>query len=761
MSIKMDDYVKKNGWLLYYRSIGWSPIPIKSADKRPLVEWQKYQKEIASIEQIQAWRKQFRRQLSVGIVTGRISGIVVVDIEKGGSINDLPPTVCSKTGGGGYHFYYKHPGVPVKNTVRIRELTDIRGDGGYVVVPPSLHKSGNRYEWLVAPGDADFAELPQWVLDKCSETQKGGTDWKQFFNTVNLEGTRNQQAASLSGKILYHLPEEMWDVIGLPALKEWNTEKNSPPMDIKELLATWESIKKAEVVRRKKRETSVEKDKKRNQTEMLMELVGEYEDELELFHNNLKEPYVRIRIDGHNEIWPCKSKMFKRWLAKIFWESFEKAPNSQSLNDATNIIESKACFDGKQYSLHNRIAWHEGAIWYDLADAKWHAVKITADGWEVVDHPPILFRRYSHQLSQYEPIRGGDVKELLNFVNVQDEDQKILMLVWLVACFIPDFPHPIPNIYGSQGSAKSVLSKLLRKLIDPSATEALSFPKDTKELVQTLSHHYCAFFDNVSYLSNEISDSLCKAVTGDGFSKRELYTDEDDVIFVFKRCLGINGINIAGKNPDLLERSILFELQRVPPNQRRQEREILEGFEQHRARIIGGIFDGVTGAMHIKPGVKISSLPRMADFAVWGCAIAEALGYTQEQFLDAYYHNIKSQNIEVLTDSMEATAILKLMEGQDHWKGTASELLVKLVEILTHGGTDVSSEQYFPKKANVLTRRLNQIKVNLADEGIIYRPTIENQQRLIYLKRTPEFRFSSDVAPSDDKNDYDDDFATL
>ena len=131
-------------------------------------------------------------------------------------------------------------------------------------------------------------------------------------------------------------------------------------------------------------------------------------------------------------------------------------------------------------------------------------------------------------------MRGGDAKAFLKFVNVQDEDQKILLLVWMVSCFIPDFPHPMPNFYGAQGSAKSLLSKLLRKITDPSALEAMSFPKDVKEFAQLLAHHHCIFFDNVSYLPNDISDALCKAITGDGFSKRELYTDEDDIIFRFQ-----------------------------------------------------------------------------------------------------------------------------------------------------------------------------------------------------------------------------------
>ncbi|RJQ35807.1 hypothetical protein C4568_00265 [Candidatus Parcubacteria bacterium] len=745
--MNLDEKVKKaGGWARYYRSLGWSVFPVKRGDKTPLIKWEKYQKEIATDTEMREWSK-FSKP-NVGIATGKVSGIVVVDVEKGGATKDLPPTVCAQTGGGGYHFFYKHPNVLVKNRVRIREKTDVRGDGGYVVAAPSLHKSGGRYQWLISPEDSALAECPQWVLEQCAEDSTTKTDWGAFFAQENLEGNRHQQAVSLTGKILYHMPIEMWDAVGLATLKNWNVEKNKPPLDDKELISVWESIKKAEISRRSKRKEP--KNKRKSKSETLLELVDEHKDEVTPFHTELKEPYVRMQIDDHAEIWPCKSKMFKRWLGRILWEESKQAPTNDVLNGTINVIESTACFDGDQHVLHNRAAWHDGAIWYDLSDPQWRAVKITPNGWEVVSNPPILFRRYSHQQAQVHPISNGDVKALLKYVNVQSDDQKILLLVWLVSCFIPDFPHPIPNIYGAQGSAKSFLSKLLRKLIDPSATEALTFPKDVKELVQVLSHHYCAFFDNVSSLSNEISDALCKAVTGDGFSKRELFTDEDDVIFIFKRCLGINGINISARKSDLLERCILFELQRVPRNKRKQEQNLLEDFEKERSYIMGGIFDAVAKAMRIKTEIKLDSLPRMADFAVWGCAIAEALGYTQKQFLDAYYRNIRSQNTEVLADSLEASAIVRLMESHEGWEGSASELLAKLTEILTSQGVDVTKEPTFPKIPNALVRRLNMLKTNLAEEGIELDTGTKDHRRVVYLYRTEDYITSSSGDDNDD-----------
>ena len=182
--------------------------------------------------------------------------------------------------------------------------------------------------------------------------------------------------------------------------------------------------------------------------------------------------------------------------------------NSDAINNALMTLEGRAIFDSTKHELYNRVALIDNTLWYDLANNEWQAIKITANGWEIVAEPPILFKRYSHLQSQLTPKSGGDVRNTLSFVNISDPDQKILFLVCLTSNFIPGFAHPIPYIYGQQGSAKSTLSKILRKLIDPSKTEVLSLPKNNDELIQVLAHHYFLCFDNVSLIPDSTSDLL-------------------------------------------------------------------------------------------------------------------------------------------------------------------------------------------------------------------------------------------------------------
>jgi hypothetical protein len=459
------------------------------------------------------------------------------------------------------------------------------------------------------------------------------------------------------------------------------------------------------------------------------------EEKITFFHNELNEPFAFVPVQSHMEVWPCRSKAFKRYLSHRLWQSRGIAINSDALNSALNVIEGKACFEGVEFTLSNRLARKVDVLWYDLTNPIRQAVSVNSKEWKIVDNPPILFRRYNHQQAQVTPRHGGNPKTLLEFVNLKHEQSKLLFLVCVIACFIPDFPHPVLAIYGAQGSAKSMLCKLLKRLIDPSAIEVSSLPRDMAGLAQLLNHHWCIFFDNISDLPSGVSDTLCKAVTGDGFFKRELYSDDDDIIYNFKRCIGINGINLSVVKPDLLERSILLELDRIPGDRRKTEKEILEEFERNRSDILGGIFDTVVKAMEIKPSIRPDRPERMADFTFWGCAIAEALGYTEKEFLQAYHSNIESQNEQVLGENLIAIAVRALMERQSTWEGTPAELLKELTVIAREQNIDTDGEREWPKGANILSRRLNELKTNLDTDGIKFDKFERNKERMIRLQK--------------------------
>jgi len=435
-----------------------------------------------------------------------------------------------------------------------------------------------------------------------------------------------------------------------------------------------------------------------------------------IFHDQTRTPYARIKQNGVNVTLAIRSKPFKAWLANLMWNNDGKAPSTEAVYGALRVLEGAALFDGEEYELYNRMAPANDGIWIDMCDDKRRAIKVSADGWHIVEEPPILFRRYSHQKPIVEPKIGGDPFKFLDFINidVEDKDTRLLVLVTVISFLIPMIPHVIPTAYGIQGSGKTLFFKLVRSLIDPSTVEVLTLPRDERERVQQLDHHWCAFYDNITTLPTWMSDTLCRAATGGGFTKRELYTDDDDVIYSFRRCVGLNGINIAAQRGDLLDRSLLLEFHDIPKDKRRTEEQLLAEFERCKPEILGGFLDTLVKAIQLYPSVNPPQLFRMADFTRWGCAIAMALGYKEEDFIKAYNEKVKTQIEEAAHASPVATVLLDYLESKQlkEWEGTPSQLYKLLLDHAKEIGVS-AHQKVWPKAPHVLARQLNELAPSL------------------------------------------------
>lgn len=432
-----------------------------------------------------------------------------------------------------------------------------------------------------------------------------------------------------------------------------------------------------------------------------------------VFHDQFGAGHVRIPSNKGFEILPCESSRFRKYLRRLIWDVEKISMANEVLSQVTSLIASKAEFEGEKAELVTRVGTSAGDFWYDLGHGK--SVRIQRGKWSIESETPILFRPQSHQEDQLLPVHGeGDVKRFLKHVRFKDAQRQCLFLVWLISCFIPDISHPVLILFGEKGAAKSTTLRFARRLIDPSKLELLSLPHPC-ELVQQLSHHYAAFYDNVGSISPSISNSLCRAVTGEGSSKRKLYSNDDDVVYNYRRCIALNGINNPAEAADLLDRSILVESERVPSEERLIEMELEKAFEVDRPYILGGIFDALALARKNIDKVMLDRLPRMADFARWGFAIAEALGYGGHFFLELYNSNIQRQNEEAVEASPVAQVIRRFMEHRNEWEGGSTELYDELHSIVE--SMKIHKSQW-PSQSNVLTRRINEVKSNLLDIGI-------------------------------------------
>lgn len=507
---------------------------------------------------------------------------------------------------------------------------------------------------------------------------------------------------------------------------------------------------------------------KEPQSKSLLDFINN--SDMELFCDSANDTYASVMINGHREILSIESKEFNWYLNHLYYKEFKKAINKDNLLQVINILQAEARFGKvRKIPLSNRVAKKDNSFWYDLTNEKWQTVEITADGWNIVDNPPILFNRYRHQSEQILPIRNGDVNKIFDYLNIKNEHT--LFLCWLISCFVSDIPHAMLVVYGEKGSAKSTACSLLKQLIDPSVLETLTIPKDMRSLVVNLQQHWFLPFDNVSYINEEVSDTLCRAITGGGIQQRKLNTNAEDCIFTFKRCLAINGINNVATRSDLLDRAILIELSRIEDKDRRELSEVQDNFKDDLPCILGGIFDVLSKAMTIYPTIKLEKLSRLADFTRWGYAISEALGGKGQTFIDEYNSNIKIQNDEALNNDAVATLMIAFMKDKEEWEGQSTDFYNKMIALAPDCGIASNSKQ-LPKAANSLTRKLNQLQSNLKFKGISFTIYEKSNANYISIKNEnvsplPPYKqkFNNDNAccgsddellSSDNSDDYDD-----
>ncbi|SFO12241.1 hypothetical protein [Nitrosospira briensis] len=431
------------------------------------------------------------------------------------------------------------------------------------------------------------------------------------------------------------------------------------------------------------------------------------------FHDERGDGYAVVTDNQVQLTLGLRSKAFRRWLAGTFYKTTERAANNEALSTALSVLEAKATYDNPQLELSNRFAMRDGEIYIDLTDKRWRAIKVTVAGGEIVDKPPAMFRRYSHQQALPDPGDGGRLSDIHRHLRIKSKEDQYLVEAWLVACAFSNVPRPAITFHGPQGASKTTTARCIKAITDPSLTGSVDLGKSPADLAQILDHHGVPCFDNLTSIPTWAADMLCRGVTGGAFAKRELYSDNSDVILSFKRPIIITGINIPTHAPDLLDRLLLIELERIPANKRMDETTFWTRFNADLPLLFGALLDAMAGTLRHLPTIKLSRMARMADFTRIACAYAEYAGIGSKRMLSIIMKHASRQTEEVLQSDPVATAILNFIKKQVRWTGTATELL----NLLNEAAYGPRPEKW-PRQANNLTRQMNVLQATLEEAGI-------------------------------------------
>lgn len=463
----------------------------------------------------------------------------------------------------------------------------------------------------------------------------------------------------------------------------------------------------------------------------LAQLLLEVADQGSYFHTPAQRAYVDIPVNGVRQTFPVRHKTFKQWLLRELFNRYGRTAGSETLNQVLGVLESRACFDGEEQEVYLRLAELGGNVYIDLGTADWEAVEVSVEGWRMVSNPPVRFRRPSTVLALPTPEPGGTLDELRSLLNI-DESGWILVVCWLLFCFYPKHPHPILVLHGEQGTGKSYTARLLKGLIDPGKAPLIPNVAALRDLAIAAENRWMLAYDNISFLSADKSDALCRISTGGGFSTRTLYENDEETVFEFIRPQILTGIDSLASRGDLLERSLLVQLLTIPEEDRLTEEELDTQLDRLRGRIFGALLTALGQTLERLPTVQVGRLPRMADFAKFAIAAESALGLPEGSFVRVYGGNRQEAHETVVDSSPVALALQRLMEHRQRWQGSASELLQELEKLVDEKTTKGKDWAGNPK---ILGKKLIRLAPDLRAMGLMITPDRKNSKRFYYIER--------------------------
>lgn len=452
--------------------------------------------------------------------------------------------------------------------------------------------------------------------------------------------------------------------------------------------------------------------------------------------------YADITIDDDKIVtYNLRSDEFRYHMRRIIKDVMKiKMLRPDCWKDLLDYLEILASECDEKVTIYNRIGRKHDAILYDLQTNDYKSVKITDEGYEIIDTPAGVFQRADLDLPQVEPIFDenydywGVMEELFNFRNAKELE---LFTLWLISTYIPDIAHPLLLISGPHGSAKSTACSMIQSLVSPQKLERSTLPRKVSDLVIRLANRCICVFDNCSKLNLDLSDALCSCCTGGSYEKRKLYTDSQLITIPLKSSVVLNSCEALIERPDLLSRTLQFNLQTLDGDRLKSDDAIQKRFEEEKPYLLGFIFMCVSDFLYQDEKMdesEINYVVRMTQFQKVAMKIGRtSFSMTQEYVENLLLENKKQVDIQVLETNPVSFLILNFMKDKKEWVGSVTELYDKLDLLAFQLGIERSNKLY-PKHAASLSMRLNTLASMLEQAGITFHIKPSGNYKQITIK---------------------------
>lgn len=437
---------------------------------------------------------------------------------------------------------------------------------------------------------------------------------------------------------------------------------------------------------------------------------------LDLFSDADGQAYMNIPFDDGASFWievhPIRSTAGRNHLTNIFIDKHGKPPRSQGLKEGTDALVAQAA--RVIVTVGIRTMPYKKGFALDLCNERWERVIVTPSEWSVTHQNLAIFSRGSGAKPLPTPISGGTLDKLRDLLNILSDDDWVLILAWLVFALQSKGPYPVLALQGEHGSSKSTLAKILVLLIDPNTAPLLSLPKSVQDLMVVARSRHVLAFDNISILSPEMKDAICRLATGAGYAGRKLYTDNETIVWNCSRPIILNGIDNLLVADDLADRAISITLPYIPEHRRKREGELMEEINRLRVETLGVLLNAAAYALEAPSPPADVQLPRMADFAHFAGSASCTWGVKYKEFIEIYRNNRHESTRRSLdTDSLAGT-IRSFLSGRGTWQGTKKELLQELEK---HSCTS-QAQDLLPNTAKGLGSGLRRLAPALRSVGI-------------------------------------------
>jgi hypothetical protein len=459
---------------------------------------------------------------------------------------------------------------------------------------------------------------------------------------------------------------------------------------------------------------------------------------IELWHDDADKAYATFPVDGHREHAPTRSSRFRHWLTLQYLDAQQTPPSKSAMDECLSAVEARAIAQGKRYTAFVRVAEHDGRVFLDLCNDGWQAIECSKSGWVVRDNVPVKFIRRDGMLPLPVPERVTEqlsgIEELRSFFGSLSQAHFALVAAWLMACLRDTGVFPVLMIHGESGSGKTILSRLLADLIDPRDEKALSIPKDDRALIVFAKQTWLIGFENISHIPAWFSDALCRLASGDSFVAVKLYTDDELAIHKAKRPVIVNGIPRLAEREDLASRTFTISLPPMTAD-RLTEPELLERWRLARPRILGGLLDGVCGALRNVEGITLPEEPRLIGALKWATAAEANFGFDDGTIFKAYLDSAKETIQAAFEADIVAIVLVAFIRSlaTKAWEGTPTQLFDAINAFADERQKKMKS---WPASPAGLTNRIERVAPLLRSQNIYVDRKRSRSDRLITITET-------------------------